>query len=260
MNRGKSFLAVLCSAVLLLPINLNNASAAVKPGDACPKLKSTSTVKGIKYTCIKSGKKLVWNKGVKVAAKPKPAPTPIVTPVPVVAPTPIPMLVGNIIDKCLANISDSRLTKEVFLSIVGLTEEELLSAVANNSWYITLATNSGEFGINRALSPDIYCGNAQNNYVKFLDSSAETKDYFFGGAGDDSVETAWNSEFFGGDGNDSVNNLVEKSIFYGGDGDDLVSNMASDAKFLQETSTVYSLRSKPTSTPKPPPSPPTPSP
>jgi hypothetical protein len=128
------------------------------------------------------------------------------------------------------------------LSIIGLSEEELLRAVANNSWYITLATSSGEFGVNRYSTPDIYCGNAQDNYVQLLDSSAETKDYFFGGAGNDRVDTAWNSEFFGGDGNDSVTNLLEKSIFYGGDGNDSVSNMVSDAKFFQETSTVYSLR------------------
>jgi hypothetical protein len=100
MSRGKSFLAVLCSATLLLTLNVDIASAAVKAGDACPKLKSTSTVKGIKYTCIKSGNKLVWNKGVKVAAKPTSKPTPAATPVPapvvlatpgpVVSPTPTP--------------------------------------------------------------------------------------------------------------------------------------------------------------------------
>lgn len=208
------------------------AFAAVKSGAICKNQGQVKTVSGYKYTCKKTGNKLVWIKGVKVSAK--------VTKPSVSTPTPSPTLAGNIIDKCLGNISDSRLTKEIFLSIVGLTEEELLRAVTNNSWYITLATNSGEFGVNHYSSPDIYCGNAQDNYVKFLDSSAETKDYFFGGAGNDRVETAWNSEFFGGDGNDSVVNLLEKSIFYGGDGNDLVSNMASDAKFLQETSTVYS--------------------
>jgi hypothetical protein len=39
------------------------ASAAVKAGQSCSKAGATSTSKGIKYTCIKSGKKLVWNKG-----------------------------------------------------------------------------------------------------------------------------------------------------------------------------------------------------
>lgn len=40
------------------------AFAAVKAGSACTKLGATSTVSGKKFTCIKSGKKLVWNKGV----------------------------------------------------------------------------------------------------------------------------------------------------------------------------------------------------
>jgi M6 family metalloprotease-like protein len=42
-------------------------------------LKSTTTVSGYKYTCIKSGKKLIWSKGVKVVATPKPSATPTPT-------------------------------------------------------------------------------------------------------------------------------------------------------------------------------------
>jgi hypothetical protein len=45
-----------------------NAIAAVKAGATCTKLGSTSTTAGKKYTCIKSGKKLVWDKGVTVLA------------------------------------------------------------------------------------------------------------------------------------------------------------------------------------------------
>lgn len=42
------------------------ASAAVKPGAPCGKLKLVSIENGYRYTCIQSGKKLVWNKGVKI--------------------------------------------------------------------------------------------------------------------------------------------------------------------------------------------------
>ena len=42
------------------------AHAVVKAGSKCTKLNATSTVSGRKYTCIKSGGKLVWNKGVLV--------------------------------------------------------------------------------------------------------------------------------------------------------------------------------------------------
>jgi hypothetical protein len=49
---------------LVLSLNFSTASAAVKPGTTCKKPGQISTSAGIKYTCIKSGKKLLWNKGV----------------------------------------------------------------------------------------------------------------------------------------------------------------------------------------------------
>jgi len=61
----RKVLAVLL-AVSLLGIAPANA-ATVKAGTKCNKHKATTTtVKGMKYTCIKSGNKLVWNKGVLV--------------------------------------------------------------------------------------------------------------------------------------------------------------------------------------------------
>ena len=45
----------------------NTASiAAVKAGRSCSKLGSTTTTDGYQYSCIKSGKKLIWNTGTKV--------------------------------------------------------------------------------------------------------------------------------------------------------------------------------------------------
>jgi M6 family metalloprotease-like protein len=67
-------------AVLSLSLVTSQVSvAAVKPGTKCSKAGATSTSNGKKYTCIKSGKKLVWNKGVAIA-KLRPAVTPIPTP------------------------------------------------------------------------------------------------------------------------------------------------------------------------------------
>jgi len=92
----KKLLAVLVTAALfLVPLN---AVAAVKAGDTCKKVGTTSTANGKKYTCIRSGKKLVWNKGVTVALpKPKPTPTPTSTPTPTPTqtPTPIPTIADN---------------------------------------------------------------------------------------------------------------------------------------------------------------------
>ena len=72
----KRFL-VLLTVTLTLGLLQPIATAAPKPGTACKKAGQTSTSAGIKYTCIKSGKKLVWNKGVATKkAEPAPVPTP----------------------------------------------------------------------------------------------------------------------------------------------------------------------------------------
>ena len=60
----RKVLAVLI-AVSLLGIAPANA-AVVKAGAKCSKYKVTTTVNGMKYSCIKSGNKLVWSKGVPV--------------------------------------------------------------------------------------------------------------------------------------------------------------------------------------------------
>ena len=62
---------------LFLSLPLIPVNAAAKAGGTCSKAGITSVVSDKTYTCIKSGKKLVWNKGVAVAAsKPTPAATP----------------------------------------------------------------------------------------------------------------------------------------------------------------------------------------
>lgn len=81
--------ALAALTVLVLAMSPLQASAAVKAGAACTKAGATSTAGGIKYTCVKSGKKLVWNKGIKVVAAAKPSTTP--TPTPVATPTPTPL-------------------------------------------------------------------------------------------------------------------------------------------------------------------------
>ena len=74
----KRFL-VLLTVTLTLGLLHPIATAAPKPGTACKKVGQTSTSAGIKYTCIKSGKKLVWTKGVEVK-KATPSPTPTTEP------------------------------------------------------------------------------------------------------------------------------------------------------------------------------------
>ena len=57
----KTLLALSLILSLIAPIN---AHAAVKAGASCKKAGQIKTIAGKKFTCVKSGKKLVWNKGV----------------------------------------------------------------------------------------------------------------------------------------------------------------------------------------------------
>lgn len=74
MRKHLRLVAILIPMVLVV----SNSYAAVKAGSACTKVGAKSVSGGKNYTCIKSGKKLVWDKGV-VVAKPsvvKPTPNP----------------------------------------------------------------------------------------------------------------------------------------------------------------------------------------
>jgi hypothetical protein len=75
------FLALVYTATFLS----TPAIAAVKAGAACAKVGTTSSVSGKKFTCVKSGKKLVWNKGVAVAK-------PVVVASPTVSASPEPVV------------------------------------------------------------------------------------------------------------------------------------------------------------------------
>jgi hypothetical protein len=72
MDMKKTFSAVAISLLLSQILVVDTSYAAVKTGGVCKKSGQTSTSAGLKYTCIKSGKKLVWSKGAVVS---KPAPT-----------------------------------------------------------------------------------------------------------------------------------------------------------------------------------------
>ena len=60
-------------SIILIPVAAVSAPKAT-PGSSCKVLNQKAVYVNKTYTCIKSGKKLVWNKGV--AFKPTPTPTP----------------------------------------------------------------------------------------------------------------------------------------------------------------------------------------
>jgi hypothetical protein len=61
----RPLIAVTLGITLLIPTTASAANP--NAGATCKTAGATSTYAGKKYTCVKSGKKLVWNKGVKVA-------------------------------------------------------------------------------------------------------------------------------------------------------------------------------------------------
>jgi hypothetical protein len=82
--------------LMLLSLLPTSAANVPKAGASCSKQGAVQTFKSLKYTCIKSGRKLVWSKGVKVVSRSKPSaaaakpatPTPIETPAPVATQAP----------------------------------------------------------------------------------------------------------------------------------------------------------------------------
>ena len=74
---------------LIIPLILvaSNSYAAVKAGSTCNKAGIKSVSAGKTYTCVKSGKKLVWDKGVLIPVA-KPAPSGSASPVPSASPSP----------------------------------------------------------------------------------------------------------------------------------------------------------------------------
>jgi len=70
--------ALFLTALFAINLILTPAQSAVKAGEKCGKQGATSIVSGKKYTCIKSGRKLAWNKG-ELVPKPSVNPSPAVT-------------------------------------------------------------------------------------------------------------------------------------------------------------------------------------
>ena len=74
---NKRLIAFLSILSLSLSLPLIPANAAAKAGAKCTKVGITSITSGKTFTCIKSGKKLVWNKGVSKSTATAPVDIPI---------------------------------------------------------------------------------------------------------------------------------------------------------------------------------------
>lgn len=140
----------------------------------------------------------------------------------------------SLLDQCVSSINDPAFTKAFILTQTGFADEAaLLAAVASNSWTLQISTGPGWSPTMRGNNPDIYCGDANDNYIQFLDSNPSgSHDFFFGGAGNDTVDSMWDSLFWGGEGNDTINHNRERSVFYGGPGTNTCSDRESTGSYI----------------------------
>jgi cytochrome b involved in lipid metabolism len=106
------------AAVALALVIAPPASAAVKQGAACKKAGQSSTVSGRKFTCIKKGSKLVWNKGVAV----KKAPTAAASATPMATKSAEPVASGNTMERVKANNTVSSCWTVISGSVYDLTK------------------------------------------------------------------------------------------------------------------------------------------
>ena len=106
-------------------IGVAPASAVVKAGSACSKAGATATVSGKKYTCIKSGKKLVWNKGVAVKKSA--------------------VLVSGVCPPKSADDKDPGITQARANTLIGMSESEAENCANLLSWGYRVGQRDDEF-------------------------------------------------------------------------------------------------------------------
>ena len=67
MRSSSKILSVI--VIFIVGLSISPAFSAIKPGSACKKIGQVQNYSGKKYTCIKSGSKLLWSKGVVINSK-----------------------------------------------------------------------------------------------------------------------------------------------------------------------------------------------
>jgi hypothetical protein len=106
MRARKSLLTVVISALFLSGIAVVNA-ATPKTGAPCAKSGIKQVFQGKTFACIKSGKKLVWSKGVavKIVSKQSITPSIGITPTPITSPTESPTPISTPSPSAIPSIS-----------------------------------------------------------------------------------------------------------------------------------------------------------
>ena len=105
-------------AVALIPVAAVSAQK-ITPGSTCKVLNQKVVYQNKTYTCIKSGKKLVWNKGVAVKK-----PTPTATPSPTSEKTPT---IDNSFVPWSTELANAHVSERAFKSFLDWSKEQVLS-------------------------------------------------------------------------------------------------------------------------------------
>lgn len=153
--------------------------AAVKAGASCKKVGTTATFSGKKFTCVKSGKKLVWNKGVAIAApRPTvtPTPDPEPNPTPTATPTPTPTS-APIVEKAPTGFNDLVENYRGIPAVVWNEAQKLAEAgTVKSSFTIEIGPNTK---IQQGLDdPRVYLEQASRLWSKF-NQAQSTKIFLF---------------------------------------------------------------------------------
>ena len=137
----------LIAALVLSTLTVAEA-ASPKAGSSCPKVGTKEVFKGKTFTCIKSGKRLVWNKGA-VVATPKPSPTPTPSPSPAISvsptpePTPIPSPTISASPSATTFITDQVSPKGVI--VYGIKETQLMRQSALGTFFTSDSRDVSSF-------------------------------------------------------------------------------------------------------------------
>jgi len=130
---------VVCAIVIATSLIIPEARAAVKPGAKCVKQGATTTSKSKKYTCIKSGKKLVWNKGLTIRNPSNGIPDTMVISG---TPDPLPTLMDP-------------LSTAVVSPLLGMTEMKSKAFAESKGWGFRVGERNGElFPLTMDYRPD----------------------------------------------------------------------------------------------------------
>lgn len=124
----KRQLAILLSLIFAFAFPTTSAMAKIIPGTLCPKAGVTSKSAGMIFTCIKSGKKLIWSTGKKIA---NPTPTQSIKPSPIRTTTIFPP------------VSSASAITQPPLSMVGINNQHAQFSGGMDPNYVTLGPKTG---------------------------------------------------------------------------------------------------------------------